>query len=365
MDMIRASDVISRVETYFGGGMLKYLSRPEQRAAARGLKASKRNGYDQQPLTIHNAGMSCDRFSKQIQPYPEYQFRGRGIVVCGGGVRYFTNAWLCINMLRHLGCSLPIQFWYLGQKEMSSQMCALLHSLDVQCVDALLMREIFPARILNGWELKPYAILHSSFSEVLFLDADNVPVVDPAFLFETRQYRSTGAVFWPDYDHPNNQKKKAVWRSCGLRQPNEPEFESGQMLFDKRRCWRALSLAMWFNENSDFYHQYVYGDKETFHLAFRKMRTRYSLVPKPIHTIQDTMCQHDFDGRRIFQHRNSDKWDFHLENERVKDFLFEDECRSFLNQLRRLWDGNISPHNPEAVGQRSQSLSGRRMRLQA
>ena len=243
-------------------------------------------------------------------------------------------------------------------------MCALLHSLNVQCVDALLMRKIFPARILNGWELKPYAILHSPFSEVLFLDADNVPVADPAFLFETSQYRATGAIFWPDYDHPNNAKKKAVWRSCGLRQPTEPEFESGQMVFDKSRCWRALSLAMWFNEHSDFYHQYVYGDKETFHLAFRKMRKPYSLIRKPIHTIQDTMCQHDFSGRRIFQHRNTDKWDFHLENKRVKDFWFEGECRGFLDQLRRVWDGNVNSPNCDVIGKRSQSLPRARIQPQ-
>ena len=55
----------------------------------------------------------------------------------------------------------------------------------MSCVNAQEVRKIHPVRTLNGWELKPFALLNSPFQEVLLLDADNVPVVDPAFLFET------------------------------------------------------------------------------------------------------------------------------------------------------------------------------------
>ena len=195
--------------------------------------------------------------------------------------------------------------------------------------------------MLHGWELKPYAILHSPFSEVLFLDADNVPVVNPEFLFDTPQFQTSGAIFWPDYGHAKQEKAMAVWRSCGLRRPKEPEFESGQIVLDKKRCWAALCLCLWFNENSDFYYQHLHGDKETFRLAFRKLKQPYSLVPKQIHALAGTMCQHDFHGRRIFQHRNTDKWDLFLHNQRVEDFWFENECRDYLAQLRRDWDGGM------------------------
>jgi hypothetical protein len=53
------------------------------------------------------------------------------------------------------------------------------------------------------------------------------------------------------------------------------------------------------------------------------------------------MCQHDFLGRRIFQHRNTDKWDLLLRNRIVKDFWFEDECRQHIKRLRALWDGRV------------------------
>jgi len=264
------------------------------------------------------------------------------VVICGGGVKYFTNAWVCINMLRRLGCGLPVQLWHLGNHELDARMESLLVPLGVQCIDAGRLRKKFPARRLGGWELKPYAILHSSFRDVLLLDADNVPVSNPEFLFDTPQFHTTGAIFWPDYKHSKNEKLIAIWRSCGMRPPREQEFETGQILVDKQRCWHALRLALWFNENSDFYYQYLHGDKETFHLAFRKLQKSYVLVRTPIHTLPGVMCQHDFEGRRLFQHRNTDKWNLFLRNKRIKDFWFEEECRQDLLDLQRVWDGKLS-----------------------
>lgn len=343
MALITPAEVIRRIQLYFDGGVLKFL-RPEQYAGAqRGIAATSKKSFDRQPLNIHNAGIECDRVAEAIPEYPG-GFAGRGIVICAGGSRYFTNAWVCIHMLRALGCRLPIQLWHLGPGELDERMKSLVQPLNTECVDACKVRRKYPARILKGWALKPYAIVRSRFREVLFLDADNVPVRNPESLFETPQFRATGALFWPDFHGPrHNKKAAAIWRSCGLREPPEREFETGQLVVDKARCWRALRLCLWFNENSDFYYQYVQGDKETFHLAFRKLRQRYSLIPIPIHPLEGTMCQHDFEGNRLFQHRNLDKWDLLLCNRRVKDFWYENDCRNYVIQLRRRWTGVVNP----------------------
>jgi hypothetical protein len=341
MDMITVDEVIHRIETYFEGDALRYLKPREREVAERAVVRTGRNRHDQQPLNLHNAGLACDAFVKSIPPYPEH-YQGRGIVICGGGVRYFTCAWVCINLLRRFGCKLPIQLWHLGATEMNTQMEALLKPLGVECVDASEMRKKHPVRILHGWELKAYAMLHSPFREVLSIDADNVPLVNPGFLFETPEFRATGAIFWPDYRHIKGEEPTAIWKSCGLQVPKEREFESGQIAVDKQRCWAALCLAMWFNENSDFYYKYIHGDKETFHLAFRKLRKSYSFIPTPIHRLDCTMCQHDFRGRRIFQHRNLDKWDLFLNNRHVQGFWRENECREYVQKLQRLWNGGIA-----------------------
>ena len=270
-----------------------------------------------------------------ITEYPEDEYSGRGIVLCAGGVKYFTCAWVCIRMLRHVGCVLPVEIWHLGPEEMTRDMVELAAPLGVTCVDALAARKRHPARILNGWEVKPFAVIHSRFAEVLYLDADNVPVVNPEFLFQTPEYASTGAVFWPDYGRLD--PARSIWAICEVPYRDEPEFESGEMVLDKRRSWKALRLAMHYNEYSDFYYRHIHGDKETFHMAWRRLSRPYAMPSRGIESLSGIMCQHDFQGRRIFQHRNSRKWTLTGPNLRTEGFLFERECLSFLEHLRGRW----------------------------
>ena len=44
--------------------------------------------------------------------YPD-KYKGKGIVICAGGIKYLTSAWVNINLLRHHNCELPIEVWYL------------------------------------------------------------------------------------------------------------------------------------------------------------------------------------------------------------------------------------------------------------
>src|SRR5688500_11724176 len=202
-----------------------------------------------------------DEAIREAPPFPADRYAGRGIVMAAGGPRHVTNAWVTLQVLRRvLGCTLPVQLWYLGPDEMSPAMLALLRPLGVECVDALAVRRRHPVRRLGGWECKPFAIIHSPFREVLWLDADNTPLVDPSFLFSEPEYARTGAIFWPDLYRL--ARGHAIWEICRVPWRDEPELESGQIVLDKARCWKALQLTMHLNEWSDVYYQYVYGDKE-------------------------------------------------------------------------------------------------------
>jgi hypothetical protein len=235
--------------------------------------------------------------------------------------------------------------------------------LGVTCINAQEVRKSHPARILNGWEMKAFALLHSSFREVLLLDADNVPVVDPAFLFDTEQFAETGAIFWPDFSRL--EPSRSIWELTGVTYRDEPEFESGQIVLDKARCFRPLSLAMWFNEYSDFWYHHIHGDKETFHMAWRRLDAPYAMPQRAIHALPFTMCQHDFQGRRVFQHRNLAKWNFRG-NPQIPGFSQETECLGFIEQLAPYWTRiapvtQYSPHgrSPDEL-QTAQELIGRR-----
>lgn len=280
---------------------------------------------------------ALDFAEKYIRAIPNYPggFDGRGVVICGGG-KYFASAWVAIKTLRGLGCSLPIQLWYLGPNEVDSAMRDILAPLGVDCIDACAVRERIPARILNGWEVKPYSIIHSPFKEVLFLDADNTPLHNPETLFESDEYRTTGALFWPDLGRLGPDRD--IWRLCGVPYQDEPEFESGQIVVNKERCWAALSLCMWYNEHSDFYYRYVHGDKETFHLAFRKMEKSYAMPYCGVDRRNEMMYQHDFNGKLIFQHQK--KWDYY-DDRFDSNIINGEEAHSYMEELRRIWDGRI------------------------
>lgn len=122
-------------------------------------------------------------------PYPKERFAGRGIVICGGGEKYLPSVFVLVRLLRHLRCQLPIEVWHLGREEMPDAMRSLLAEQGAVCMDGAAMRRVHPARRLGGWELKCYALLHSTFAEVLLLDADNCPVRNPEFLFRTSKLR--------------------------------------------------------------------------------------------------------------------------------------------------------------------------------
>ena len=127
---------------------------------------------------------------KSVEDYPASKFSGRGIVMCAGGVKYFTCAWVAINNLQSIGCKLPIELWY-ADHELSEEAVTELQKIGVICkkFNDFLYTE------LRGFSLKPLAIIHSQFKEILFLDADNNCLVAPDHLFETSSYLEYGAVF--------------------------------------------------------------------------------------------------------------------------------------------------------------------------
>lgn len=303
-------------------------------------------------------------FGRVAAAAPRYPggFSGRGVVIPAGGPIYFPCAWVCLNALRDTGCSLPVEIWHLGDSEMTDPMRRLLAPLGAVCVDAFSVRRQHPTRLLGGWELKPYAVLHCRFREVLLLDADNFPLADPSFLFDAEPYRQHGAIFWPDFarlsaNHP-------VWRLTGAVYRNEPEFETGQMIIDKRRCWPALSLTQCMNQYSDFWYRLVYGDKETFHLAWRTLAMDYAMPTRGIERLPGTMCQHDFAGRRLFQHRNRGKWRLDRPNAKIPGFLGHEAAERYLDSLRSSWTDYCPAYCPAGASaverELAQEVCGRR-----
>jgi hypothetical protein len=244
-------------------------------------------------------------FIKKPLNIPEYHI-DKGIVIGAGGAKYFGCAFACFHVLRSLGCSLPFEFWYLDEFEMDNNMKNLckIHEIDYINATKFCQENHLNPRILNGWELKPFATLHSKFKQVLYLDADNIPVKNPEYLFEDSSYKELGSIFWPDL--PPYQRKEWLpeicWQNVGLEYRNEVDFETGQYMINKEKCYRPLELTMWMNEHSDWFYNFVYGDKSTFHLAWRKCNFDYVIPERSAGWKHPCILQYDNNRELIFQH---------------------------------------------------------------
>ena len=143
--------------------------------------------------------------------FPEDRFAGRGLVICAGGQRYFTCAWVLNWLLRHVHqTKLPIQVWHLGRQELSEAMQVLLEEQGVEVVNAETVLHRHPATIAGAWPLKPYAIANSRFREVILLDADAVPLIDPAAIFDFDLYRDSGTAVLAGSDRPSRKQPAMV-----------------------------------------------------------------------------------------------------------------------------------------------------------
>jgi Mannosyltransferase putative len=297
------------------------------------LHNARTDNADDLVPTEENARRLLDNFVDGLDPSPPASLNGRGIVTCAGGYRYLKGAWVSVGLLRRLGCKLPIQLWHLNPDECRPEISRSLARFDVETIDASSVDCDPVFRPRAGWPLKPFAIAHSLFEEVLFLDADNVCIADPEYLFRSSPYVATGAAFWPDQQRIGPDR--AIWRITGVPYQDEPEFESGQILLNKARSWLPLQVTLYMNRHSSFYYRYIHGDKDTFHLAWRKLNADYSIVGVPSQRVEGVIYQHDFEGRRLFQHRNAAKWDqpTHLDG-----FVYERECFDLCREFDSLWN---------------------------
>lgn len=249
--------------------------------------------------------------------YAPNTYSGEGIVFIGGG-KFSWLSLLSIENLRSAGSKLPIEVMIPQPEEYEPQMCEIiLPRLNAKC---LLLYEIFPDIMssektkkkdstgfkLTGYQYKSLSLLASTFEKVLFLDSDNISVLNPDVLFHSEPFTSHGMILWPDFwrrvTHPMfydlagfNITERRVRNlmdkvtppevyTTGAEDPDTevplhdregaiPDLstESGQIIVDKKTHFKALLLSFYYNVYGPrhFYPLFSQGgngegDKETF-----------------------------------------------------------------------------------------------------
>lgn len=252
-------------------------------------------------MAFHDASLIAPEWPNPVG------YQHRGITICGGGWRFFPSVYVTIRMIRETGCDMPIQVWCLGdQGEFDPRMELATERFNVEWVNAqkFARERGITKRQWGGWQIKSFAALHSPFMEVVCLDADCYPVYDPNLFLDSREHRAIGATFWPDI----SRLTKAQWEHFNVPYRDEPAIESGQFAIDKTRHYKALWLADWLNDRSDYVYSHIYGDKDTFHLAWRKLGVDYCL-PNQLPRWESVGFTHkDFQGNIVFIHRIGDKF---------------------------------------------------------
>lgn len=255
----------------------------------------------------------------------EVMFSGRGIVIVAGSApKYATSYWVVIHALRRAGSSLPIQLWF-PEGEMPD--CVRVQELKRLHVDVVSFGDFQGANageassaITGRFMYKLVALIFSSFEEVLLLDSDNIPLRDPAELFESDLYKQTGSLLWMDFWRGSSAPdcQEVLGNMTRVRHTHE----TGQLVVKKSQTWSALALAFFMNAHLDLFYPLTVnymglGDKEILAFAFLHLNVPYGLVPHgPDHVglrdnhaavLGNSMLQHGTDGVPMFLHTNLGK----------------------------------------------------------
>ncbi|CAI5740545.1 unnamed protein product [Hyaloperonospora brassicae] len=262
--------------------------------------------------------------------------------------KLLVSAYASIRAIRALNCTLPVELWYVESEMVSIRGTSLLDGVPQtlrQEYGPISLQPIADARVAD-FNSKVYAVIHSKFEYVLYLDADNVPVKDPSCLFRSREFLQMGAIFWPDFWHPAHtifriDEGSMLWELLDMPYIDMFEQESGQFAIDKTRssaALRMLSLLAFHEPNLFSRYKLVHGDKDLFRLAWLKTGTPFHMVSNPpsiAGTVRETkfcgmtMVQFDTDGEVLFLHRNSKKLTGGLDVDRNPDKLIWTHLQHF------------------------------------
>ncbi|GJJ68896.1 hypothetical protein EMPS_01242 [Entomortierella parvispora] len=222
-------------------------------------------------------------------------YSGKGLVFCAGNGQ-FEFVVTAIQALRsRLKSTLPIQVFHMGEGDLSVDRQEYLKNMakDIELVDVTQVLDNEHMK-LGGWAIKPYALLASSFEEVMFVDADAYFLQDPVVLFDDPGYKATGALFFYDRTLFEGTSHQSDWlksimpimssfppTSRMFNMLSQHEQESGVVLINKRTRFVGLMSVCKMNskwERDLYSYQYFHGDKETFWTGFEMIQEPYAFM---------------------------------------------------------------------------------------
>ena len=226
-----------------------------------------------------------------------------------------------VKDLRCLGNQELIQIYHCLPGELSpeSRDLLLLDETRLEIVDACTSYidrgALTPqlAQKFRSYWIKPLALLHTDLQEPMLLDADAIPLRDPAVLRSLPGYVRTGTTFF--YDRvlplvqffnanikvkPSGTQRLQHWikvfdyaafnltgpapsaqllQSMAYTRKTAHEMDSSMVAIDKARAGKALDVLWHLITHARFQFDFSWGDKEAFWLAYEFAHLDYYFSP--------------------------------------------------------------------------------------
>ncbi|MCZ8314316.1 hypothetical protein [Phreatobacter sp.] len=268
---------------------------------------------------------------------PQPADAGRGIVICAGGKRYFTCAWMLVSLLRHHGCRLPIELWHRGPGEIDRGMADLIATRGVDVRD---LGELAGTALAATPEaLRVAAIRASGFSQVMWMDADCAPLADPERLFDWPSYRDTGLLLFGDgtdltADHP-------AWATLGLDPRSVAGVDAGLLLVDKTRRQDVLEAAPQVATALAAITRPGRRSPAALLLAAILADAPFGMADRPPFEVEYDLVHRDRDGEALVQHRLTAKWNFSGQDRETPSPETTAAARAAMAELVDRWSGAI------------------------
>ncbi|KAL4901602.1 hypothetical protein BDW74DRAFT_71412 [Aspergillus multicolor] len=214
----------------------------------------------------------------------------RGLVSTAGG-QYFPVFLATLRMLRRTGSNLPVEVYMKDAGEYEENICEeVLPKLNARC---LILSDVVGKDCIEHYQLKVFAVLFSSFEEVVWMDADCFPLHEPELLLDSDLFKSIGMIMWPDF-----------WQSSVSPlyfqisdQPEAPmngrqTTEAGVFFISKKTHLRTLLLSAYYNYYGPSHYFRLLsqggpgeGDKETFLQAASAIKEPFYAVSERVQAV--------------------------------------------------------------------------------
>jgi len=260
MNMISASEVIRRIETYFEAGTNRYLAPRERHVAERAITRSTEGPRFDITINLASVRAALEHAAQEARAAVPPPMNGRGVVLFGASAEEFSSVLACARLLRPRS-ELPMEFW--SRVRCPARVAARFHAIGVKLFDCSRAGDLPMTRA----ELRAHALAKTQRREVLLLEPGTFPLVGPESLFITHPYKTSGALF---FRQQKNRARPGVWKLCGLDFPTNTA-SGAFILLDRSHCWSVLALWNWIGARNYFFRGYVDGAGGAAQLAFAKL----------------------------------------------------------------------------------------------